>query len=488
MASGHRRTVNIHTGRKLLGKTRAEILDEIIKCFRGRQIMAVQQFPETVRVTFNTEETALDVLSISNGVRLFDIWCRMDGGPPSTMIHLFDYPYEEGYEGIEDFFKAFGKVKAVRQQRYLTRDDIFTGTRLIDLVMEKPPPRLVIIQGYVCRVWYKGQPLICNTCGVQGHRASECPDKGKCRKCKQAGHLGRNCPNPPWGATAPSGSAAPPASPTNNDENDRERNVPPADMPPDPNVVPDDRNGAMPTADATVERDKNDPPASSAESSSGEPSGSNSASDASNLEPSQVPPEGVGVPSSSELNADVEAQQSQSLFSHEIEDDEVFKDASDGSDVDIAEFPSPPPTSDSPSQPISQFSDDSQSILQGIAVPPQLVEKSVYKSVDDSIISDSQNVDAASNAEGGTNPQSSNESTVGDTGGPDEPGGPSMDTSECRQRKSADDDHVAGNVALRSSHPVSRRKKTSDGSSNPVSSKGVHSGLPSVIPDRPART
>lgn len=244
------------------------------------------------------------------------------------MIHLFNFPYEEGYEGIEDLFKAFGKVKAVRQQRYLSRDDIFSGTRLIDLVIEKPPPRLVAIQGYICRVWYKGQPLICNTCGVQGHRASECPDKGKCCICKQAGHLGRNCPNPPWGTTAPSGSADPPASSANIDENEREHNDPPADMAPDPNVVPDDQNGAMPTAsddsnmDVTVERDKNDPPASSAESSSGEPSGSNSASDTSNLEPSQVPPEGAGDSPSSELNADVEAQQSQSLFSHENEDDE----------------------------------------------------------------------------------------------------------------------------------------------------------------------
>ena len=242
--------------------------------------------------------------------------------------------------------------------------------------MEKPPPRLVTIQGYICRVWYKGQPLICNTCGVQGHRASECPDKGKCRRCKQEGHLGRNCPNPPWGTTAPSGSADPPASSANNDENEREHNVPPADMPPDPNVVPDDQNGAMPTAsddsnmDVTVKRDKDDPPASSAESSSGEPSGSNSASDTSNLEPSQVPPEGAGDSPSSGFNADVVAQQSQSLFSHENEDDEVFKDALDGSEVDIAEFPSPPSSSHSPSQPISQLSDDSQSILQGIPVPP----------------------------------------------------------------------------------------------------------------------
>ena len=123
--------------------------------------------------------------------------------------------------------------------------------------------------------------------------------------------------------------------------------------------------------------------------------------------------------------------------------------------------------------------------------PPQIVENNEYRSIVDSNISDNQNVDNVSNAEGSTNPQSSNESTVSDTGGPDESGGLPIDTSEgTRKRKSADDDddHVAGNVSLRSSRPVSWKKKTPDGSSNPLSSKGVHSGVPSVIPDRPART
>lgn len=81
----------------------------------------------------------------------------------------------------------------------------------------------------------------------------------------------------------------------------------------------------------------------------------------------------------------------------------------------------------------------------------------MYKSIDDSNISDSQSVDNASNAEGSRNPQSSIESTVSDTGGPDE-SGLSRDTSEGTQKRKLtddDDDHVAGNIPLRSSRPVS---------------------------------
>ena len=191
-------------GRKLFGKTRDQILEEILLRFHGLNIVAVQQFPETIRVTFVSEETALAVLK-SNGVRLFDFWCRMDGGPPSTIIHLFDFPYEGGEEEIQTLFKSYGTVKAVWFQKYFSCDTIFMGTHLTDLVMEKLTPRMVSINGYICRVWFKGQPVVCNSCGVQGHKASECPDKDKCRLCGDNGHIAHQCTNA-WGRNLPPAS------------------------------------------------------------------------------------------------------------------------------------------------------------------------------------------------------------------------------------------------------------------------------------------
>ena len=35
---------------------------------------------------------------------------------------------------------------------------------------------------------------------MQGHKSATCPDKDKCRLCRQPGHFARNCPNP-WGTT-----------------------------------------------------------------------------------------------------------------------------------------------------------------------------------------------------------------------------------------------------------------------------------------------
>ena len=188
-------TVNIHCGRKLSGKSKDEILDTVLQVLDSTQITAVQQNMDVIRVSFRSEADASFAMR-DNGVRLFGIWCRMDGGPPSTIVHLFDYPFEEEDEVIKETFGCFGLVKNVRLQKYLSRPDIYTGTRLVDVVLSEPPPRVVNINGYMCRVWYKGQPLICNLCGTSGHRSSECPNRNKCRLCGAKGHFARSCPNP----------------------------------------------------------------------------------------------------------------------------------------------------------------------------------------------------------------------------------------------------------------------------------------------------
>ena len=57
---------------------------------------------------------------------------------------------------------------------------------------------MLLVGGYLCRLWYRGQPLICHICKEEGHRAAVCPGRDKCRRCGDAGHIARQCPNH-WG-------------------------------------------------------------------------------------------------------------------------------------------------------------------------------------------------------------------------------------------------------------------------------------------------
>ena len=50
-----------------------------------------------------------------------------------------------------------------------------------------------MVDGCLCRLWYRGQPLVCNFCAVQGHSSANGPNKDKCRKCGKIGHFARNC-------------------------------------------------------------------------------------------------------------------------------------------------------------------------------------------------------------------------------------------------------------------------------------------------------
>ena len=191
-------TLNIQTGRKLTDKTKDEILSELDKVFGPGHIRAVQVCYDTVRVTFLRSEV-FSKAKENTGIYLFGLWCNILGlGPPVTVVNLFDYPFEENDQVIEDTMVAFGLVKRIKHQTYVSNPNVYTGTRLVSLVLRSDVTlsRFITINGYICQIWYCSQPLVCNFCAVQGHKSANCPNKDKCRRCGESGHFVWACPNP----------------------------------------------------------------------------------------------------------------------------------------------------------------------------------------------------------------------------------------------------------------------------------------------------
>ena len=102
-------TANIQTGRKLNDKLKEEIMKEVVKVFDGLDIVAVQVAYEVVRVTFKSDDGFKTAMT-NSVVRLFGLWCPiLGGGPPVTIVHIFDYPFEEGMRRWRMFFPILVK-------------------------------------------------------------------------------------------------------------------------------------------------------------------------------------------------------------------------------------------------------------------------------------------------------------------------------------------------------------------------------------------
>lgn len=201
------RTLTVQTARVCVGKSREEIVDEVSKAFSIHPVVAIQVGFDIIRVTFRDSDSC-KLARNNTHVNIFGSNCIVQGGgPPPTMVHLFDFPAELGDEPVRQVLSGYGNVRSVRRQRYIGRPDIETGTRLVLMTFRVTPPRSLIIGGYMCRLWYRGQPLVCNLCNEQGHKSADCPNKDKCRRCGQSGHFARSCPTP-WGPVARVESAA----------------------------------------------------------------------------------------------------------------------------------------------------------------------------------------------------------------------------------------------------------------------------------------
>jgi len=86
--------------------------------------------------------------------------------------------------------------------------DVSNGTQIVRMVPIRSIPRFLNVSGIRVKIWFKGQPVLCDICHKEGHRAGACPDRGKYLRCHEPGHLAHFCPTPWGGHTGPAAASA----------------------------------------------------------------------------------------------------------------------------------------------------------------------------------------------------------------------------------------------------------------------------------------
>ena len=125
-----KRTLCVRVNRVCVGKSREEIVSEVTKAF-SQPLIAVQIGFDTIRVTFRDVES-FRTAHAKTHVPIFGINCVVQrGGPPLTMVHIFDYPAEFSDDPVKQVLSGFGEVRNVKRQKFIGRPDIETGTRLV---------------------------------------------------------------------------------------------------------------------------------------------------------------------------------------------------------------------------------------------------------------------------------------------------------------------------------------------------------------------
>ena len=93
---------------------------------------------------------------------------------PGDRVLVYHYPYENDDSQVERALSQFGLVKDVSYQSWVGLKGVHTGTRMVRMDRTTRIPRSIMIDGFRCKIWYRGQPVTCDVCREEGHVAAKC--------------------------------------------------------------------------------------------------------------------------------------------------------------------------------------------------------------------------------------------------------------------------------------------------------------------------
>ena len=176
------------------------VLPQLLQAVPVEKLCAVQFLRNgAVRLTFKQTADCDDL--VLRGVMYGDTPLRVvSADKKSRLVYLRDCPSEVSDDAVSQFFSTYGEVLSVQRSKHAAFPVLLDGNRVVRMSLSRDIPSTVNVAGFDCRVWYARQPPQCSICSKSGHRNRDCPLSGLCRRCRQPGHLAKECKQA-WGST-----------------------------------------------------------------------------------------------------------------------------------------------------------------------------------------------------------------------------------------------------------------------------------------------
>ena len=172
--------------------SRLDLAYKLLTALNPALVTCLQFVPKRyVRITLKTFEDRQAVLQAGITIGAYSL-TLFEADPVSVEVSIEHLPFEVTEDVLRDALSPFGSILDVCLQKF-TISGVLTGTRILTMSLTSDIPVNLRVLRYPCRVFYRGQPRPCPICRDDGHRASSCPLRDKCRLCFQPGHFARDC-------------------------------------------------------------------------------------------------------------------------------------------------------------------------------------------------------------------------------------------------------------------------------------------------------
>ena len=292
-----------------------ELFPLLVSALHEKENVAMQFLRGCVRITVRSEAYREDLLSSEFRFEDTAVPVRPEDCVAKSN-YVRDLQFEVSDKSIVSVFSTYGKVYPVKPVYHKEFPAICTGTCTVLMSVNDSVPSVVNVHGFECRVWYPGQPAFCSVCRSSGHLPRACPLSGLFRRCKQPGHVARECVQAWIQPRLPAPVASDPVIPDVSSEEEEDLYTVSSEV-----VEPDPPSAPDPV-----------PPAPSSPLVPSSPSASSSTSVSSSLSPDQIalkrlisrslpqPPNCTLTWSSPEINSFVHGLLSQPSFSVSLRD------------------------------------------------------------------------------------------------------------------------------------------------------------------------